>query len=48
MFMKENKLALFEEKEIRKVWYEKDQQFSVENVVEILTDSLGVKQYIKK
>ncbi len=46
--MEENKLALFEEKEIRKVWYKDDWYFSVEDVVEILTNSMDVKQYIKK
>ena len=46
--MKENKLAIFEEKEIRREWYNEDWYFSVEDVVQILTDSLDVKQYIKK
>lgn len=46
--MNENKLALFEEKEIRRKWYKNDWYFSVEDVVEILTDSVDVKQYIKK
>jgi len=46
--MKENKLAIFEQKEIRREWYNNDWYFSVEDVVEILTDSIDVKQYIKK
>ena len=46
--MQENKLALFEEKEIRRKWYNEDWYFSVEDVVQILTDSVDVKQYIKK
>lgn len=46
--MQENKLAIFEEKEIRREWYNEDWYFSVEDVVEILTDSVDVKQYIKK
>lgn len=46
--MQENKLALFEEKEIRREWYNEDWYFSVEDVVQILTDSVDVKQYIKK
>lgn len=46
--MEENKLALFEEKEIRKVWHENDWYFSVEDVVFALTDSLNAKDYIKK
>ena len=46
--MQENKLALFEEIEIRRKWYNEDWYFSVEDVVQILTDSVDVKQYIKK
>ena len=46
--MQENKIALFEEKEIRRAWYNEDWYFSVEDVVQILTDSVDVKQYIKK
>lgn len=46
--MQENKLALFEEKEIRRKWYNEDWYFSVEDVVQVLTDSVDVKQYIKK
>ena len=42
--MKENKLALFEDREIRRVWYDEDWYFSVEDVVQILTDSVDVKQ----
>lgn len=46
--MQENKLATFEEKQIRREWYQEDWYFSVEDVVQILTDSVDVKQYIKK
>ena len=46
--MQENKLAIFEEKQIRREWYQEDWYFSVEDVVQILTDSVDVKQYIKK
>lgn len=46
--MQENRLALFEEKEIRRKWYNEDWYFSVEDVVQVLTDSVDVKQYIKK
>ena len=45
--MKENKLALFENREIRRVWHDEDWYFSVEDVVQILTTSADVKQYIK-
>jgi prophage antirepressor-like protein len=43
-------IKLFESKQIRSVWDEKEQQwfFSVQDVVEVLTDSADVKQYIKK
>ena len=46
--MQKNKLALFEEREIRRKWYNEDWYFSVEDVVQVLTDSVDVKQYIKK
>ena len=46
--MNENKLALFEKREIRRKWYNNDWYFSVEDVVQVLTDSVDVKQYIKK
>lgn len=43
-------LILFEDKKVRRVWIEEKSQwfFSVQDVVEILTDSSDVKQYIKK
>ena len=43
-------IKLFEEKRIRSVWNEKDQKwyFSVADVVEVLTDSNDIKQYIKR
>ena len=40
-----NKLALFEEKEIRRKWYNEDWYFSVIDVVEILTDSKRPRKY---
>ena len=46
--MQENKLALFEEKEIRREWYKDDWYFSVEDVVYALTESVNTKDYIKK
>ncbi len=46
--MTKNKLAIFEDRAIRSVWYNEDWYFSVEDVVQILTDSVDVKQYIKK
>ena len=43
-------IKLFESKQIRTVWNEADQKwyFSVQDVVEALTDSADVKQYIKR
>lgn len=42
-------IKLFEEKRIRSVWNEKDQKwyFSVADVVEVLTNSCDVNQYVK-
>ncbi|NOT90995.1 BRO family protein [Ferruginibacter sp.] len=43
-------IKLFESKQVRSAWNETEQKwyFSVQDVVEILTDSSDVKQYIKK
>lgn len=43
-------IKLFESKKIRSVWNEEEQKwyFSVADVVEALTDSIDVKQYIKR
>lgn len=43
-------MKLFESKQIRSVWNEEEQKwyFSVQDVVEALTDSTDVKQYIKR
>jgi prophage antirepressor-like protein len=43
-------IKLFESKQIRTVWNEFDQKwyFSVQDVVQLLTDSVDVKDYIKK
>jgi len=45
-----NNIKLFESKQIRTVWNEIDQKwyFSIQDVLELLTDSTDVKQYIKK
>ena len=46
----DNKIQIFEDKRIRTAWNEEIEEwyFSVSDVVEILTDSKDVKQYIKK
>ena len=43
-------IKLFESKQVRSYWNDREQKwyFSVLDVVEILTDSSDVKQYIKK
>ena len=43
-------IKLFESKQIRSVWSEENQKwyFSVQDVIEVLTDSADVKQYIKR
>jgi prophage antirepressor-like protein len=41
-------VALFEEREVRRVWHNDQWYFAISDVVKILTDSNDVKQYIKK
>ena len=45
-----HQIQLFEEKKVRTVWDEELQEwfFSVVDIVQVLTDSADVKQYIKK
>ena len=45
-----SQIKLFESKQIRSVWNEKEEKwyFSVQDVIEVLTDSTDPKQYIKK
>lgn len=45
-----SELVLFEEKRVRRVWNKADQKwyFAVQDVIEILTGSADVKQYVKK
>ena len=44
----ETKIALFHGKQVRKTLHNDEWWFSVSDVVQILTDSLDVKQYIKR
>lgn len=44
----ENRVLLFQEKSIRRVWQNKEWWFAVADVVAALTDSLDARQYIKK
>ena len=43
-------IRLFESKKIRSAWNEDEEKwyFSVQDVVEVLTDTVDVKDYIKK
>ena len=43
-----DKLALFEEKQIRKTWKDNRWYFSIFDVIYVLTDSMDSKQYLKK
>lgn len=46
--LQNNQIALFEEKEVRRVWHNEQWYFSVSDVVQILAGSNDVRQYIKK
>ena len=46
--MVNTKIAIFEEKEVRRVWHDDKWFFSVVDFVRVLTDSVDAKQYIKK
>jgi flagellar motility protein MotE (MotC chaperone) len=43
-------IKLFESKQVRSVYNEQEEKwyFSVQDVLQVLTDSIDVKQYIKK
>ena len=43
-----NKIVVFQQKEIRRVWHDEEWWFVVEDIVQILTDSKDVKQYIRR
>jgi len=43
-----NKIALFEWNEVRKVMHNEEWWFSIEDIISILTESVDPKQYIKK
>ena len=47
---KKTAIKLFEQKQVRTVWNENEEKwyFSVQDIVEILSESKDVKQYIKK
>jgi prophage antirepressor-like protein len=45
-----NNLVLFEQKQVRRLWNAADQKwyFSVQDVIEVLTGSADIRQYVKK
>ncbi len=45
---KNTTIELFEEKEVRRTWYEDQWYFVVEDIVKVLTVSTDIKQYIQK
>lgn len=45
--MEQNKIILFQEKNIRRVWHEEKWWFVIEDVIVVLTNSNNPKQYIK-
>lgn len=47
--MKQNdKIILFQEKQIRRIWYNEQWHFSVLDIIEILTDTPNPTDYFKK
>ncbi|MCB0848044.1 MAG: Bro-N domain-containing protein, partial [Bacteroidetes bacterium] len=44
----DNKIILFQEQQIRRVWHNEEWWFVVEDVVLALTDSKNVKAYVKR
>ena len=47
---KKTSIQIFEEKKVRTVWNDEEEKwyFSIADVVEVLTESTDVKQYIKR
>ena len=41
-------IVLFQQRNIRRVWYNEQWYFVIEDIVQILTDTVNVKDYIKK
>lgn len=46
--MADSKIVVFQDKRIRRAWMNEQWYFSIADVVEFLTDSVDVKQYIKR
>ena len=43
-----NKIAIFEEKEVKRTWYNEQWYFVINDVVNVLTQTTNVSDYIKK
>ena len=46
--MAENKIVVFQEKNVRRVWHEGKWWFVVNDIVEVLTDTPNAADYLKK
>jgi DNA-damage-inducible protein D len=46
--MENNAIILFEEQQVRRVWHEGELFFAVNDVVQVLTDSVNATDYLKK
>lgn len=44
----QNKIVVFESKQVRRVWHEEEWWYVVADVVAVLTDSINPRDYIKK
>ena len=44
----DNKIVVFQDRKIRRTWFNDEWWFCISDIVEVLTDSADVKQYIKK
>ena len=42
---RDNKLVVFQNKNIRRIWHEEEWYYSVVNIIEVLTDSPTPRQY---
>jgi hypothetical protein len=43
-----NRLVVFQDKKIRRVWFKEQWYFSIVDIVEVLTDSINPTDYFKK
>jgi DNA-damage-inducible protein D len=46
--MEQNKVILFQEKEIRRVWHQEEWWFVVTDIIAVLTESVNPQDYVKK